>query len=292
MTSTTQTKPGPTAWAGANALAARVAQDSRNPFPALEAGLAAWSSILQRGRSHATSEQWAAVGRACVLFADCPSSALEHRLTFAGFVGITTPDHDAAQSAFTAQYAPPADTDPADLATEDDRLLWLSRFDGDTMLAAVLRLKPTTPREQWWRLLGMHWVMFDIEQAREAQMAGLIRKARPADRRAMMTPLERGHLAQLPEVLTVYRGCYQCERGGLSWSLSPAIAAKFPFLERYKRPGDTPLLLTAKVQRDDCVLLLSRGELEVIATDPSEVITTDLTGYAPCAAPWVYVVGH
>lgn len=138
-------------------------------------------------------------------------------------------------------------------------------------------------------MLGIHWVMFDIEQAREGEMRQLIRGADPADRAAMMTPLERAHLAQLPAVFTVYRGCYDDERGGLSWSLSPAIAAKFPFIERYRREGDTPLLLAAQVKREACVLLLSRGELEVIATDPAAVTTEDLTGYTPEAQPWVYV---
>lgn len=286
--STADPRPSPSG-GGVSALASLLAQDERDPAPALEAGRKAWGRIIKQGRTAAPRADWASVGRACALFGASPAATLEQQIGAAGFAGLDTEDHETAARAFSASFAPPRDTAPAALTSASDRLLWLGHFDPDSLLDALLRLRPVTARREWWRLLGLNWVRFEVAPAREEEMRQLIREADPADRAAMMTPLERHQLAQLPEAFTVHRGCYADESGGLSWSLCPAIAAKFPFIERYRRADDTPLLLTAQVKRDACVLLLCRGELEVIATDPEGVTAKDLTGHSPQARPWVYV---
>ncbi len=274
---------------GLRALASVSAADMDNPLPALSAGLDAWASIRAAGPGQAADGNWATLGRALALFGGLPAGTIEERLAALGFEGLTTAHHETATRACSALFAAPKDADPGTLVTSDDRMLWLDHFDPLTLLAALLRLRAHTPRAEWWRLLGLNWVRFEVELTREEDMRKLIREADPADRAAMMTPLERTHLAQLPEVFTVYRGCYGDEGGGLSWSLSPTIAARFPFIPQYRREGETPLLLSGQVQRDGCVLLLSRGELEVIATDPERVNSGDLTGYTPDPWPWVHV---
>lgn len=81
---------------------------------------------------------------------------------------------------------------------------------------------------------------------------------------AMMTDAELAAHRALPDVITIYRGCYAINRRGFSWSLDRSIAAQFPFLMRYRRNGDTPLLLTARVRKHRAVLKLGRDEHEVI----------------------------
>jgi hypothetical protein len=78
----------------------------------------------------------------------------------------------------------------------------------------------------------------------------------------------RTHLScrGLPARVTIYRGCSPVNATGLSWSLDPAIAAKFPTHARYSPPdGQPPLLVTATVARSRIVAVkLDRDEDEVI----------------------------
>jgi hypothetical protein len=90
----------------------------------------------------------------------------------------------------------------------------------------------------------------------------------------MMTYEERDQLEALPDVVTIYRGCYQNNKHGLSWSLSKEIAEKFPLLNRYWRPTEQPYLVTAKVNKDDIIALKNdRGESEVITYRPKHFST-------------------
>ncbi len=84
----------------------------------------------------------------------------------------------------------------------------------------------------------------------------------------MMTPEERSALEALPEIVTVYRGCYANNKRGFSWSLSRSVAEKSPTLHRYSQPGQ-PLLIRGEVSRDKILALkIGRDEFEVIADRP------------------------
>jgi hypothetical protein len=82
----------------------------------------------------------------------------------------------------------------------------------------------------------------------------------------MMSPDERESWRGLPARVTIYRGCSAVNAAGLSWSLDPKIAAKFPTYARYKPPkGCRAQLVTATVARNRIVAVkLGREEDEVI----------------------------
>jgi hypothetical protein len=44
----------------------------------------------------------------------------------------------------------------------------------------------------------------------------------------MMNRAERATYDSLPELLTVYRGCFTHNKEGMSWSLDRKVAEKFP----------------------------------------------------------------
>lgn len=134
---------------------------------------------------------------------------------------------------------------------------------------------------EWVTLLGEEWSVCDnISQwaetlADETPFAELMDN--PALGRLMMTEEERKALAALPDELTIWRGCYAVNKWGLSWSLDGAVAARFPTLHRYRREGETPLLVRATVRRDRIIALkLDREEAEVIAHRPRHVSTSIL----------------
>jgi hypothetical protein len=110
-------------------------------------------------------------------------------------------------------------------------------------------------------LLGEHWSTCDNIGAHTDMLQTFLPDG-PAPE--MMTEGERAALDALPESVTVYRGA---DRGvneqGLCWSLDRAVAARFPFLNRYR--AQDPVLVTANVPRDRIVAVkLDREEAEVI----------------------------
>jgi hypothetical protein len=77
-----------------------------------------------------------------------------------------------------------------------------------------------------------------------------------------------GVLDSLSDVVTVYRGAYTTNGKGLSWSVDRGVAAKFPFLNRYRRPNAerTALLFEATVPKAAIAFVNNtRHEREVVA---------------------------
>lgn len=163
--------------------------------------------------------------------------------------------------------------------------------DGYGQLPAILERFERSLQEQdaCYRLLGSEWSGIDHIGPTKRAVVRILRTAGDAGRKLMMTDEEQAALAALPKVLTVYRGCYSFNRNGLSWSLDPRVACRFPLLSRFdhRGSGDTPLLLTARVRRDRCVLKLDGGEVEIIAPQINATATTEITDMmaAPVGGP-------
>lgn len=140
----------------------------------------------------------------------------------------------------------------------------------------VLRLRRSMSAADWWRLLGHEWSSCDNIATYKERLRAYLLKANASNLRVMMRWHERRALGYLPHTVTVYRGCYGVNRDGLSWTLCREVAARFATLNRYKRPGDSPLILTGTVERERMVLKLDRKEREAICaavqvTDEHEI---------------------
>jgi hypothetical protein len=124
---------------------------------------------------------------------------------------------------------------------------------------------PKLRADAWWRLLGEQWSMCDNIAAWSDVLRALLAQAPRHQVEQMMDQAERETLAAMPAEFTVWRGCYAFNLDGLSWSTNRAIAAGFPFLNRYRRGDASPLLVEAVCRRGEAILKLDRGESEVIA---------------------------
>ena len=145
-------------------------------------------------------------------------------------------------------------------------------------LPEVLAFKATMNPREWWRLLGEAWTMCDNLAMHTEELRRCLRDADRKQLDAMMTRYERRRLRMLAGgELTVYRGCYDCNRDGLSWSLSERIARGFPTLNRYRREGDVPLILVGKTDPKRAVLKTDRKEQELICADVRVTSETELT---------------
>ncbi len=144
------------------------------------------------------------------------------------------------------------------------------RFGSYARMEALFRLLPHMERGEWFRLLGRYWSGCDNVGRYTDLLQSLLQSADPAHLDLMMTDEERAVRDALPEAFTAWRGCYDFNQDGLSYSLHRDIAAGFPYLRRYRAKGG-PILLTAKVWRLQAIVKLERDEWEIIALDPEIV---------------------
>lgn len=110
-------------------------------------------------------------------------------------------------------------------------------------------------------LLGECWSTCDTYPAEMR----LILDALPCPAMNAMTEEERGYLGALPGHIRVWRGCYDHNRFGFSWTENRAVAERFPRLDRYRCDGKTPILLQGMVNSKDILFVkLDRAEWEIV----------------------------
>ena len=114
-----------------------------------------------------------------------------------------------------------------------------------------------------WMLSERHFLDREIT----AEMMTPERLASP-HRTESLNPAERAVLANLPERVRVYRGCWAGNREGWSWTLSETIAQTFA---NWMPVDGQPLLLTGTVNRRDVLAYLDGREEAEIVADPASV---------------------
>lgn len=119
---------------------------------------------------------------------------------------------------------------------------------------------------EWLVALGCEWESCDNISAFKDELLYSLFFAR--HRRLchlLMTEAERMVVEHLPESFTVYRGCYERNRDGLSWTLCKKTAQVFTTLNRYRQDGQTPLLLERTISKSEVIAFKGdRQEQEII----------------------------
>ncbi len=152
----------------------------------------------------------------------------------------------------------------------------LGRADSYSRLPILLALAAYVEAGEWFQLLGDAWSTCDNIGERSASLAMLFHAAGPAHISRMMTSEERAAHAGLPGSFSAWRGCYDFNQYGFSYSLDKNTAAGFPFLNRYRQNGRQAILVEARIKRTECVIKLDRSEREIIAFSPKIVSITPL----------------
>lgn len=136
--------------------------------------------------------------------------------------------------------------------------------DSYTRLPKLLELLSSSDPLSWWEKLGEEWSCCDNIGLHLAEVRRLLKNARREHVLMMMDSNEKTAWELLPKSIKVFRGCYDFNQDGLSWSMSRDVAQRFPSYWRYRHPDRVPLLLVGDVQKDDCILKLDRNEQEII----------------------------
>lgn len=149
-------------------------------------------------------------------------------------------------------------------------------------LPAMLECASFCDSEDWLRELGNQWTGFDNVGAYADELINALDVHHWNDYpvKLMMEPAELEAFDQLPEVLTVYRGCYALNKWGFCWSLNRAIAERFPFCNRYGGEG-RPLLVKATLKKSQVAALkLDRNEAEIVTFERPKCVSIS-TARAP-----------
>lgn len=122
-------------------------------------------------------------------------------------------------------------------------------------------------------LLGKFWSLFDNISAYSDELSGLF-GVYDWPINALMDEDERAKLDGMPDEFVIYRGCYQHNKWGMSWTTNREVAERFPTLNRYKQDGQ-PLLVKARVKKCNVVAMkLDRDEDEIILCSRPKHIST------------------
>lgn len=168
------------------------------------------------------------------------------------------------------------DAQALDLAALRDALRFANSY---TRLPILVDLVWCCEWADWLTVLGEEWTGCDnVGQFRDVLLEETpfadVAENPLAFRHWLMDDAERAALDDLPETITVWRGCYAANKWGLSWSLDRETAAKFPTKHRYKQEGQA-LLVKSSLRRDDVIALkLARSEAEIVAVRPKQLATS------------------
>ena len=149
----------------------------------------------------------------------------------------------------------------------------LSYCDSFSRLPTLLEIAHEMHPREWLKVLGDEWSGCDNIGYHIDDLADQLQFYQYPIRE-MMDLDEQRKYDELPEIVEIYRGCYSNNKRGMSWSLVRAVAEKFPFLLRYRQPGQ-PLLVRARVRKSDIVAVkLDRGEMEIITFNVKIISTS------------------
>jgi|688.fasta_scaffold687261_2 hypothetical protein len=173
-----------------------------------------------------------------------------------------------------AELASPFDRTLSARPGFDEASRFICRFtDSYNRMPCLIGLWSRMDRGEWLRLLGEWWTCCDNIGSYRRDLRWRLPKTGPVPE--LMTAEEIEAYNALPERLTIYRGCGLDNIHGASWSLERDIAARFPFLIRYRQ--DQPLLVTAKVLKSRILAVkLERKEAEVITFAASRAEVEEL----------------
>jgi hypothetical protein len=175
----------------------------------------------------------------------------------------------------TDGYLAYLDTRPKREREIHDAALRCNSYSRAACLSAFLGYLDEEYPSEAWRVVTDNWdgcdnlnlyrKQFDqhLRRYRDTRGFPVAEAFKPYDTRA------RALYDELPETVTVYRGCYAVNVHGLSWTLDRTVAMRFPFYLRYSAPsrkGFEPLLVTGSIRKRDIAwVFLERAEVEIVA---------------------------
>jgi hypothetical protein len=127
----------------------------------------------------------------------------------------------------------------------------------------------------FWSLVGDEWSCCDNISKYTLRVIRLLERERTRSGFPICSAMSDDAMrvyATLPEIVTIWRGCYPENRLRLSWTTNATVAARFPFLMRYRqRDTSRAILIEAQVRREDIAFLIVDREEDEIVVLPATI---------------------
>ena len=119
--------------------------------------------------------------------------------------------------------------------------------------------------KEYWEQVSESWRLFKHPEMHHSYFNKLFFAGRPNREKYIMTFNSKELYDSLPNVVTIYRGCWKGCEDGLSYSLRPEVATYFAFRGIGFPRGHR--IITAEVKKKDIIMVCDADlEQEVIAT--------------------------
>ena len=157
------------------------------------------------------------------------------------------------------------------LYEEASRFLF-RHFDKPERFEALMRLRSVLSPSDFYRLFGDIWINSESLYMHQDAIREALTNP-PAAHIYMMEPEEREMYDRVPEITTIYRGCWADNQESWSYTLNEQRATWFA--RRCPYDGQ-PLLVTAQVKRTDIIAFFTRRGEEEVVVDPDDIQITDV----------------
>lgn len=129
-------------------------------------------------------------------------------------------------------------------------------------LHTFLSIRHKLSDKEYWNLASSIWT--DSENINvNRSIWKIVLKSKRSSGEYFMQPEDRNYLLKLPQTITVFRGCNETNKNGLSWTLDKKVAEKFAGRFSTKYNGST--VLTKTINKNKVFAYLSsRSEKEII----------------------------
>ena len=151
---------------------------------------------------------------------------------------------------------------------------YISRwFNSYSRLPEIIELHSKADTAIWLKILGDNWSACDNISQYLLHLKKLMPRRTAHE---MMEPDEYQQFEQLPNLVTIYRGCSRENIDGACYSLNIETAKSFVRLNRYQ--VEHPILVTATVYKHEVIALKNdREEHEIITFDANIIHIEPLT---------------
>lgn len=135
-------------------------------------------------------------------------------------------------------------------------------------LGGFFDILPLMSRSVRWQVLGEIWENVDNLAEYASELEALFNGATREDLNQMMTPSELSTWQELPGEVVCFRGCFDYNADGRSYTLDRNIAIEFTRFNRYRHLDKIPLVITAKISKRYTFFKNGRGEQEIVSLSP------------------------
>ena len=136
----------------------------------------------------------------------------------------------------------------------------------------MIRAVADQPPEIFWPVWLDNWSMVDYSGGLHWYLPGIFERHGSA--LPFLSEEAKARFDNLPDVVTVYRGCHELLKRGVSWTTNRQVAAYFASGGRYGRPSH-PVIVTGRIEKHSLDFYFcddTRSEAEIVCTPTIEKV--------------------